>query len=59
LHLPSDKRFLAKFADNGFRPNEFIAQFKWAARGKLFRRRVFNVAEILLYGKKKYVARLS
>jgi hypothetical protein len=59
LHLPSDKRFLAKFADTGFRPNEFIARFKRAARGKLFRRRVFNVTEMLLYGKKKYVARLS
>jgi hypothetical protein len=59
LHLPSDKRFLAKFADTGFHPNEFIAQFKRAARGKLFRRRVFNVVEIYFYTGRKNMLRLS
>jgi hypothetical protein len=59
LHLPSDKTFLSECAEIEFCPERFIFQFRQAARGKLFRRRVFNTAETLLGRKRKYVARLS
>jgi hypothetical protein len=59
LHLPSDKNFLANYADIEFSPENFIAQFRRAAGAKLFRRRLFNIAETLLRRKRKYVAHLS
>ena len=45
LHLPSDKKFLAESADIEFSPENFITQFRRAARTKLFRRRLFNMVE--------------
>lgn len=59
LHLPSDKKFLAKSADIEFSPENFITQFRRAARAKLFWRRLFNMLELLLRRKRKYVAHLS
>src|SRR5262249_50301339 len=59
LHLPADKRFLAASACVPFTPTNFIARFRRVARGKLFRRKLFNVTEMLIGRRKKYVARLS
>jgi len=59
LHLPSDKRFLAKCVDVDFSPENFITQFKREARAKLFRRRLFNRMEMLLRRKRKYVGNLA
>ena len=59
LHLPSDKKFLAKLADVEFCPKSFITRFRRTARGKLFRRRLFNMVELLLHREQKHVAQLS
>ena len=59
LHLPSDKTFLAGCADRPFSPENFIVRFKRAARLKLFRRRLFSLAEALLRKEQEYVGRLS
>jgi len=59
LHLPADKRFLAASACAPFYPPTFLRRFRRVARGKLFRRRLVNVAEQLLGRKGKYVAHLS
>ncbi len=58
LHLPSDKQFLAKISEMEFCPEDFTAQFKREARGKLFRRRLFNMAQMLLPRRRKYVGDL-
>jgi hypothetical protein len=59
LHLPADKRFLAASACAPFYPPTFLRRFRRVARGKLFRRRLVNVAEQLVGRKGKYVAHLS
>ena len=59
LHLPSDKGFLARFANDQFCPKRFLTEFKRAARAKLFRRKLYNLVDIILHRKRKYVASLS
>ena len=59
LHLPADKRFLAASACVPFCPRDFIQRFRRVARSKLFRRKLLNVAELLLGRREKYVARIS
>jgi hypothetical protein len=58
LHLPADKRVLAKSACSEFCPSNFMERYRRAARGKLFRRRVFNASAILVGRRRKHVARL-
>jgi hypothetical protein len=59
LHLPSDKPFLASWADRSFDPTAFIAAYKRSARVKLALRRIYNTSRRLLVGEKKFVARIS
>jgi len=59
LHLPSDKDFLAESARDQFDPKIFIARFRQMARSKLFWRRLFSFAELLLGRRQKYVGHLS
>jgi hypothetical protein len=59
LHLPADKRFLADSGNIPFCPINFIGRFRRVARGKLFRRKLYNVVQALLGREGKYVARLS
>lgn len=59
LHFPADKRFLAASACVPFSPRDFVQRFRRVARSKLFRRRLLNVAELLLGRREKYVARIS
>jgi hypothetical protein len=59
LHLPSDKPFLASWADRNFDPTTFIAAYKRSARLKLALRRIYNTSCGPLFGEKKFVARIS
>jgi hypothetical protein len=59
LHLPADKSFLAASACIPYSPADFIARFSRVARGKLFRRKLYNMVEMLLNRREKYVAQMS
>ena len=59
LHLPSDKPFLASWADRSFDPTAFITAYKRRARVKLALRRIYNTSCGLLARERKFVARIT
>jgi hypothetical protein len=59
LHLPSDKPFLANFAQNSFDPASLLAAFERHATLKLFARRIFNSVSRTLRGERKFVGNLT